>query len=72
MENFTPDPKDFLLFVLENYHFEIKTDRGNAIDLQNGYTIEIEGADLYRLLENGSVIAPFTDLDELCYFMKMG
>jgi hypothetical protein len=69
-DDFVFDPHDYLLYALEQYGFAVQNDDGKLVALTNGYSIEIEGTDLWKLREDGKVIAPFADLDELCSFMQ--
>ncbi|HMQ45851.1 MAG TPA: hypothetical protein PKA00_02830 [Saprospiraceae bacterium] len=46
-----------------------QTEREYLLELD--YVIEIEGNELFKLLQNGYVIAPFDDIDELCDFILM-
>ncbi|HFC00224.1 MAG TPA: hypothetical protein ENJ53_05415 [Phaeodactylibacter sp.] len=64
------DPKAFLLFALHHFDLKIKSQEGEIIELEKGYTIEIEGQNLFKLLHENQVIAPFSDLEELCKFIK--
>ena len=68
MENF--DPKEFLLFALNHFKLAINTQKGNWIELEKGYSIEIEGKNLFKLMHEGQVIAPFSDVEEMCNFIK--
>ncbi len=66
------DPKELLLLVLRGMEIEILNDNGKYIDVQNGYTIEVESKGLYKLLHKNQVVAPFADVVEMCGFIKMG
>ena len=65
------DPKEFLLFALAHFGIEAISQEGNLVMLEKGYAIEIEGKELFKLLQDGLVIAPFTDVEEICQFIKM-
>lgn len=65
-------PRDHLLMALRFYEIDIITDQGKYLDLENDYQVEIESGFLFKLLWRGKVIAPFTDLDEMCQFIKNG
>ena len=41
------------------------------ITLSKGYSIEVEGPQLYKLLQQDQVVAPFASVEELCLFIKM-
>lgn len=70
MEKF--DPKELLLLVLRGMDIEVKKEMGKFVEVQNGYTIEVEGKGLYKLLHRNQVVAPFADVVEMCGFIKMG
>ena len=65
------DPKEFLLFALAHFGIEAISQEGNLVMLEKGYTIEIEGENLFKLLQDGMVVAPFADVESLCQFIKM-
>lgn len=65
------DPKDFLLFALNHFDIQVHSHEGKMVYLDMEYTIEIEGKNLYKLLQGGQVVAPFADVEELCNFIKM-
>jgi hypothetical protein len=64
-------PREWLLFALADFGIPIVQDRDRWIDLEKGYTIEIEQNGVFKLLSEGKVVAPFVDLVELCSFIKM-
>ena len=66
------DPKELLLLVLRGMDITILAERGKFVEVENGYTIEVEGKRLYKLLHKNQVVAPFVDAVELCGFIKMG
>lgn len=66
------DPKELLLLVLRGMDIEIKKEIGKFVEVENGYTIEVEGKGLYKLLHRNQVVAPFADVVEMCGFIKMG
>ncbi len=69
MDNF--NPKDFLLFALNHFGIKVTSSQEKIILLERGYAIEVEGQQLFKLLQDGQVIAPFADVEELCNFIKM-
>ncbi|NET34840.1 MAG: hypothetical protein F6K19_22915 [Cyanothece sp. SIO1E1] len=69
MEDF--DPKEFLLFALNHFDLEVKGHEGKMVHLNQSYTIEVEGKQLYKLMQDQQVVAPFSDVEELCRFIKM-
>jgi hypothetical protein len=48
----------------------IRQRNGRHILLANGYEIEVEGRDLYRLSMEGYVVSPFDDVGALCLFIQ--
>ena len=65
------NPKDFLLFALNHFNIAVISHGGEMIYLERSYVIEIEGQQLFKLLQGGQVVAPFTNVEELCNFIKM-
>ena len=68
MDNY--DPKEFLLFGLNHFKIKVDSHEGKMVYLEKGYTVEIEGKKLFKLLQNNQVIAPFSGVEELCEFIK--
>jgi hypothetical protein len=62
---------EFLKTKLSEYGLEVLSESGKLIHLKNGYTIEFEKINLFKLIHEGHVVAPFDDVDELCNFIKM-
>jgi hypothetical protein len=60
-----------LLDALLAHDIHVLADQGTWLEVEKGYTIEIESNGLYKLLSEGMVVAPFQDLAELCEFIKM-
>jgi hypothetical protein len=44
--------------------------KGNVFELENGFTLEVERKDLYKLSSEGWVISPFDDIGHLIDFVK--
>ena len=65
------DPKAVLLFSLDHFNIDVRSQNGKMVFLEKGYIIEVEGERLYKLLQDNQVIAPFDDVEELCNFIKM-
>ncbi len=55
--------------ALQLYEIPVLQDNGPRVDVPPHYTVEVEGPGLYKLLDQGSVVAPFANLDELCSFI---
>lgn len=45
------DPKDFLLFALNHFDIRVRSHEGKMVYMDMEYTIEIEGKNLYKLLQ---------------------
>lgn len=63
-------PLELAAFALHGMDVEIYGYTENTLDVQHGYTIEIEPNRLYKLLKNDNVIAPFKDIVQLGEFIK--
>ena len=57
--------------LLKAAGFKVIAKEGKFIDLAHGYRIEIENEALFKLLHQGSVVAPFDDAAELVQFIRM-
>ncbi len=64
-------PKDLLLLVLHGMDIGIRQEQDQMVEVEKGFSIEVEGPSLYKLLQQGQVIGPFSDVVELCEFIKM-
>jgi len=65
------DPKEFLLFALQHFNLKVTAQQGKMVYLTGDYAVEVEGPGLYKLLQGGQVVAPFSGVEELCRFIKM-
>jgi hypothetical protein len=63
------DDKEILKDCMQYYNIPIEAEEGNMIQTIKGYSIEVETNGIYKLLADGSVVAPFSNLDELCTFI---
>jgi len=66
----TYDETDFVLYALQEMKLGVRQQVGRHIYLENGFEVEVEARDLYRLSAEGFVISPFTDIGELCQFIQ--
>jgi len=66
------DPKELLILVLRGMDIAVIREEGQQVEVENGYTIEVEGKSLYKLLYRNQVVAPFADVVEMCGFIKLG
>ena len=60
---------EILLEALKFYQIEIVSVDGNLVKVQNNYEIEVEPNGLYKLSDDGYIVAPFKDINELCRFI---
>ncbi len=60
---------EILLEALKFYQIEIVSVDGNLVKVQNNYEIEVEANGLYKLSDDGYIVAPFKDINELCRFI---
>ena len=58
-----------LLEALQFYKIEILAVNENHVKVQNNYEVEVEANGLYKLLDDGYIVAPFDDINELCRFI---
>ncbi len=65
------EAKELLLSALDYYSIPLVAVNNSIITVYKNYEIEIEANGLYKLKCEGSVIAPFDDVDELCRFMLL-
>ena len=61
---------EFVLYALREMKLPVAEQQGRHIRLENGFVIEVEARDLYRLSADGFVISPFSDVGELCQFIQ--
>lgn len=64
------DEVEFVLYALDQMKIAVLHHEGKYISLANGFIVEVEHRDLYRLSAKGFVISPFDDIGELCTFIK--
>lgn len=60
---------EILLEALKVYEIEVIAIEGNRVKLQNNYEVEVEKNKLCKLIDDGYIVAPFSDLNELCRFI---
>jgi len=68
MDNY--DPKEFLLFALNHFNIKVESHKDKMVFIEKEYAVEVEGKQLFKLLQNNQVIAPFSDVEQLCNFIK--
>lgn len=64
--------KDIVLHALRIYEITVTKEEGKYIYTEGDFCIEIENQNLFKLSQEGYVIAPYDDLDEMCRMIKMG
>ncbi len=64
------DEADFVAYALAQSNIPVLARDGKHFKLDNGFEIEVEGRDLYRLSVDGWVISPFDDIGILCGFIR--
>ena len=64
-------PREWLLLALSDFGIAVVADKGNTLEVEKEYSIEIEQNGVFRLTWRGKVVAPFQDLAELCHFIQM-
>jgi len=62
---------EILLDALQYYNIPVLQVSSNMVMVIKNYSIEVEANGIYKLYDNGSVIAPFDDIDDLCRFILM-
>ena len=60
---------EILLEALKVYEIEVIAIEGNRVKLQNNYEVEVEKNKLYKLIDDGYIVAPFSDLNDLFRFI---
>jgi len=58
-----------LLEALKVYEIEVLSIKGAHVKLQKNYEVQVELNKLYKLIDDGYIVAPFCDLNELCRFI---
>ena len=61
--------EEILLDALRFYEIDIVSVNGTRVKVQNDYEIEVQALGDYKLFDDGNIVALFTDLDELCWFI---
>ena len=60
---------EILLEALKVYEIEVVAIEGSHVKLQNKFEVEVEKNKLYKLIDDGYIVAPFSDLNDLCRFI---
>lgn len=60
---------DFVAYAFQQMGIELVKRNGRLFELAQGFVVEVEGPNLYRLSHEGWVISPFDDIGRLCDFI---
>lgn len=66
----TYDESEFVAYALGQMNIPVLAREGKFFRLENGFSLEVESRDLYRLSHENFVISPFDDIGKLCNFIK--
>ena len=61
--------QEILLDALRFYEIDVVLVNGHRVKVQNDYEIEAQELGHYKLFDDGNIVALFSDLDELCWFI---
>ncbi len=71
-QSVSPSGKELLLRALQDRGIAVLRQEENKVFVENDYCVEVEGKNLFKLSQEGYIIAPYDDLNELCQMIKMG
>lgn len=71
-QSVSPSGKELLLRALQDSGIAVLRQEENKVFVENDYCVEVEGKNLFKLSQEGYIIAPYDDLNELCQMIKMG
>ena len=60
---------EILLEALKFYNIEISSVNNNCVSVHKNFEIEVEASGLYKLSDDGYVVGPFNNINELCRFI---
>ncbi len=60
---------EILLEALKAYEIEVINVEGNQMKLQNNYEVKVEKNKRCKLIDDGYIVASFSDLNDLCRFI---
>lgn len=64
------DENEFVAYALAQMDLKVLKQKGSVFELENGFSLEVERKDLYKLSSEGWVISPFDDIGLLIDFIK--
>jgi hypothetical protein len=64
--------KELLLQAFQAHGLSVFREDGNKVFTESEYCVEVEGPHLFKLSQDGYIVAPYDNLDELCQMIKMG
>ena len=71
-QSVSPSGKELLLRALQDSGIAVLRQEENKVFVENDYCVEVEGKNLFKLSQEGYIIAPYDNLNELCQMIKMG
>lgn len=71
-QSVSPSGKELLLRALQDSGIAVLRQEENKVFVENDYCVEVEGKNLFKLSQEGYIIAPYDDLNELCQMIKIG
>ena len=60
---------EILLKALKVNGIEVQSNDGKHVKVKDTYDIEVEANGMYKLKDEGYIIAPFDDASKLCRFL---
>ena len=63
--------KKVLLEALADAGLSVEKEDGKYVYLEHNYLVEVEGESLFKLSEDGYVVAPFASVSELISFLLL-
>jgi len=66
------EQKATLLEALKGYELKVLGATDTTIMVSPAYEIEMEANGIFKLSEEGYIVGPFSDLNELCRFIRNG
>jgi hypothetical protein len=61
--------KEILLGALSHYGIQVIAVSDSHVKIQNNLEVEVEQNGMYKLYDDGYVVAPFGDVNALCRFI---
>lgn len=61
---------DFVAYAFTHMGIAFTRRDARVFELADGFVVEVESKNLYRLSHEGWVISPFDDIEKLCVFIE--